>query len=348
MSKLTNIRPGSKPVRGIGIAENIFSGVSTLNELEQYGLVRPTRNESVKQSELLLDDTIHHAFNVRQLVQRRFDVGRRTRAARFADYIQDVITGNRLGGMPPVTLYCSDKAELRGEALFLPPRSVLVNIDGETQTEARFILRDRLPDSGDWTLPVTIYHGITEQHAAQILHDVNRYAFPIKENAVAALNSEGNITRLIATVLAENNLPMSRLNRHKMRPVKSRNELTSYRSLINGSIGSVLGVSELHRVNRSIGQINNGSEASVIAPAKPFLQHMLKLIDTDLSIGETAPPLCALFGAIAHDYDKLLTVDEWHQAVKAYTESKPTTRGIAACRQKQDAALSVLGLVRKA
>ena len=190
---------GGNPLSGTFVSTGLCSVVSSLNQLEQYGLYRPTRNFYAKAKELVQDDMFRQAHDLRETVQRRFDYSRRKRAVNYADYIEAVYTGTRLGGVPPITLFCPGDCvwtEERRE-LILPYRSALVNIDGETQTEARFLLRDRLPESGDWTLRAEVYHGITQRHASQILHDFNRYAHPIKESVVAALHSEGNLTKLI-------------------------------------------------------------------------------------------------------------------------------------------------------
>src|SRR5215510_10403251 len=149
MSKLTEIRSGGKALPGIRIAENLCSIVTTLNQLEDYGLSRPTTNAFAKAKDLQGNDLFQRAHSLREIVQRRFDKSRQERARDYALYIEQIISGQRLGGVPPITLFCSEPCQYVEETntLFLPYRSVLVNIDGETQTEARFILRGQLPES---------------------------------------------------------------------------------------------------------------------------------------------------------------------------------------------------------
>lgn len=349
--KLTDIRQGSKPLEGIPLAEDhIFLARSTLNQLEQYGLVRPTYNEGLKARDLRDNDAYQLSHTVRGMIQRRFDRSRRARALVYADYIYSVYAAERLGGVPPITLFCSEQARYSDKqcALLLPARSALVNIDGETQTEARFILRDRFAESGDWTFGALLYHGITEEHAGQILHDANRYATPIGEAVVAPLNTEGNITQLIATVLKESNIPIGALNRYKPKPTKSREEITSFRTLIHGVVGALGGFEVLHKITKQISVMNNGrNDPASVEAARPFLKHVLTLISEDGAVGSSSPVIYGLFGAVFHDYGKLLTIDEWRNAAAAYTALKTDTRGLICSRLKQDAALRSLGLERQ-
>src|SRR5262245_41076015 len=101
---LVKTRPGTKAFEGIEIADNQASIVTTLNELEQYGLIRPTLNESARKRDLASNDALFAGHALRETVQRRFDAARKRRAVVYSWYIQAVSTGDRLGGIPPVTL----------------------------------------------------------------------------------------------------------------------------------------------------------------------------------------------------------------------------------------------------
>ena len=347
MSKLTEIRTGGKTIEGIRIAENLCSVATSLNQLEQYGLTRPTVNASAKAKDLKSDDLFARAHNLREIVQRRFDKSRKERAEDYNEYIDAIMAGKRLGGVPPVTLFCSEPCEYLSDhkKLILPYRSVLVNMDGETQTEARFILRDRIPESGDWSMAAQIYHGITEQHASQILHDFNRYAHPIKETVVAALNSEGHITKMIQTMLDEKDFTSSDINRHTPKPNLKKGQLVSYRGLISGVVGAVAGLKGLQSMAKEIGLINNGNGSTImVEAARPFLNHALDLIRKDNSVGLTPPVVFGIYGAIAHDFNILVTLEQWHAGIATYEHCQTPERGNKGALKKQEAVLNLLGL----
>jgi hypothetical protein len=345
MTKLTEIRSGGKGLPAIKISDNLCSTVSTLNQLEDYGLNRPTTNAFAKAKELKNDDLFTQAHKLREIVQRRFDKSRQDRAKTYADYLEAIMSGKRLGGVPPITLFCSGKCEYNEgtTTIFLPYRSVLINIDGETQTEARFILRDRVPESGDWTLGAQIYHGISEQHSSQILHDVNRYAHPIKETVVAALNSEGNITKLIDLILEERHIPHFQLNRHGQKPKTKKGEICSYRSLISAVVGAAGGFQGLQTMGREIGLLNNGGGAMVNV-SRPFVEYVIDLIQQDPTIGTSAPALFGLYGAVSRDFGKFVTAQEWHLGAHVHSTFKSGERGKTAMLSKQAAVLASIGV----
>ena len=346
MSKLTEIRSGGNPLEAIRTSEYLCSAVTSLNQLENYGLVRPTTNASARAKELKNDDQLAQAHNLRETVQRRFDKSRRERAKSYSAYLDQIMLSERLGGVPPITLYCSSKCEYDNESktLFLPYRVTLINVDGETQTEARFMLRDRTPVSGDWSLSAQIYHGITEAHASQILHDFNRYAHPIREGVVAALNKEGHITRLIEEVMGENDILPVRLNRFGPKPNLKKGEIAAYRCLISAVVGAVAGLSGLDDVSKEIGLLNNGEGAAMVGAAKPFLVHLTELLKRDNSVGTTAMPVYGICGGIHHDFGKLVTLGEWHEAASAYLNCRTGKKGKTAMLEKRDAVLKALGL----
>lgn len=346
MIKLTETRAGGNLLSALKVADNLCSVVTSLNQLEQYGLVRPTKNASAKARELKDDDLFARAHSLREAVQRRFDVSRRRRAVEYRSYIEKIIVNQRLGGVPPVTLYCPHFCEYLTDqtALVLPYRSVLVNVDGETQTEARFLLREELPESGDWNMSAEIYHGITEQHASQILHDFNRYAHPIKESMVAALNSEGNLTRVIENILQERGLRAEQFSRFGPTPNVKKGQLCTYRSLISAVVGAVGGFKGLQTPGKEIALLNNGGDGRMVEIAKPFIEHVLNLIDRDAKIGTNPSPVFGLFGAIYHEHQKLVNDQEW--VIGAYTYQQTPGKGKAAVIKKWDAVLNQLGLIR--
>ena len=195
----------SSTINGFSVTSRKFQGVSTLNQLRQYGLERPSMLEKRTTKELASDGAaISDSKALRDRVQRRFGKPRLDRAERYSSYIEQT-EGEALamGGSPAVTLFAStpfDTGEGMGYAsdgwcdLQVPYGTTLVAIDGETQTEARFILAERLPESAEWPVAITVYHGVSEDFARQILHDYNRYAHPVAERETSSFNKRGPIT----------------------------------------------------------------------------------------------------------------------------------------------------------
>src|SRR4029077_6881837 len=131
MNKLTSIMAGGNPLNGTFVSPGLCSIFSSLNQLEQYGLCCPTTNAFAKAKEIYQDEIFKQAHDLRETFQRRFDKSRRERAQKYADYIEAVYTGNRLGGVPPITIYCPSDCHWIEDrrTLVLPYRSALVNID---------------------------------------------------------------------------------------------------------------------------------------------------------------------------------------------------------------------------
>ena len=343
---LVKTRPGTKAFEGIEVADNQASIVTTINELEQFGLIRPTLNEGAKKRDLQSNDALFAGHALRETVQRRFDAQRKKRALVYSWYIEAVSTDCRLGGIPPITLFCPNECTAQDGKLYLPSRSTIVNIDGETQTEARFILRDRVAESGDWTIPAILYHGITEEHASQILHDINRYAMPIKEGAVASLNSEGSMTRMIKESCRAIGIdPNSALNRHGARPLKVLGHITSYKIAIHAVVGAVYGLKGLRKIAFNVTKLNNGSE-EVINGGSEFIRQFIKLVNENPPVRKVDAKVCALIAAIHHDFSRTLSAEEWLQADNIYRSTPSEIRGLHAAQPKEDAVLAMLGLKR--
>ena len=209
-----------EPLLGTSVTSTKFQGVSTLSELHhKFGLERPSKLERRTQAELKNDpEMVQKSKRLRDAVQRRFNKQRMERAGRYADYIEQVENGARVpGGTPAITIYAdcgSVPFDSDDEGLKISRGTPMIVIDGETQTEARFLLAedDRLPESIDWPVAVTVYHGVSEEFARQILHDYNRYAHPVTERQTSKFNSKGPITRAARLALAKSGIKLEQIN----------------------------------------------------------------------------------------------------------------------------------------
>ena len=163
-----------EPLLGIAVTSTKFQGVSTLSELHhKFGLERPSKLERRTQAELKNDpEMLQKSKRLRDAVQRRFNKPRMERAGRYADYIEQVENGAQGSwrhacdhGLCRLRERPVRHATMKGSKI--SRGTPLIVIDGETQTEARFLLAedDRLPESFDWPVAVTVYHGVSEEFA---------------------------------------------------------------------------------------------------------------------------------------------------------------------------------------
>jgi hypothetical protein len=192
---------------GSPVTNTKFQATSSLNQLEAFGLHRPTKAQSLTKAMAKAEPKLASVKSKHDAVQRPFDAPRKRRAVAYSGYIENVECQGLIGGVPAITLWHENQLDLddEGNAL-IPYSSVLVAIDGETQTEARYILRERAPETGDNPIAVTLYHGISVEQARQIVHDYNHYATPISEARASSFNSRGPLSEVADAALDANNV----------------------------------------------------------------------------------------------------------------------------------------------
>lgn len=343
-SYMQNRRRGGKLLQCLQVTDNIAIGVSTLDELETYGLKRPTLVEDAKKKDLSGDTALAAAHVVREAVQRRFDSPRRKRAEAYGTYLAGLITGSVHGAVPPITLYCPTSGAPTDGGLLLPHSSPLVTLDGETQTEARFALRETEPASGEVSVMFVLYHGINQQHAGNIMHDFNVFAHPVAETKVSALNHNGALTSIVVEAIQELNVHTDRIQRH--RPTPNKNQVASYQCLIAGAAGAVLGRTLTGSLNANVQRLNTQLNGVDRGAVKPFVVHALKLAIDNPAIGRSKPNIWALAGGLYHDLAKLLTASEWQTMEAAFNTTKPArgTGNVGAV--KRQAAFHAIGITQ--
>lgn len=325
MSNRTNvayIQPTGNMVTGVSVSDNMLLGVSTLNQLEQFGLIRPSLVESATIRQMKADKHLAATNTIREQVQRRFDKHRVKRAEDYSFYIDGVSNGTLMGGTPPLTLYCPMDGVIMQNGVLLKYGAPIVNLDGETQTEARFMRRDRAPDTGDELISVVLYHGIDPHHAGNIMHDFNRYAHPVAERVVASLNHNGSVSRAVNLAISEANIQSELINRHGSN-VKRRH-ITSFSRLVAGAIGAATGGNALKRgaIPRLTAQYNHGNTSIQVDVAKDFLVGALRLAASDKTIGKSPDAVWALAGAFSTLRGRLITQAEFAAATAAFGSVK--------------------------
>jgi len=309
-------------LNGVAVSDNLIVGVSTLNQLEQYGLIRPTVVENATIKAMKGDKRLAGAFVVRDQVQRRFDKARVKRADAYSYYIDGIGNGSLNGGAPPITLFCPLAGDITDTGVMLPYGVAIVNIDGETQTEARFLRRERNPATGDEVFPFMLYHGISTIHAGNIMHDMNRFAHPVAEKVVASLNSNGSLTKTVNAALSAANIDLSKVNRHSAN-VKAKH-VTSFGRLIAGALGVATGANALKRggIPRLTAQYNSGSSVIDSNACQPFLVAALNMANGNKLVGKAPDVVWALAGAVYAESNRILTIAEFQSAANVYLNTR--------------------------
>ena len=220
-------------LRGLSVAEHKFQAVSTLDEIEAFGLKRPTdlvaltkRDGDKKQLEMK---------GIREAVQRTFQGPRKKRAEIYSAYIESIECEQQVGGTPAITLWLKEPGEVAADGLVIPYKSVLIAVDGETQTEARFLLAERRPETRSNPIAITLYHGVSEAFGQQILHDYNRYGKSISESQLGAFNSTGPLSTAINQALADAGVDQTLVNRNGPKPTKKH--LFSHNQMMHAVVG---------------------------------------------------------------------------------------------------------------
>lgn len=205
------------PITGNPVSQNKFQGVAHLDQLEAYGLKRPSSVEVAKATDgphVLAAKEMHDRMN------RRFDSSRVHRAVDYRDYIFGVEHQGQMGGTPAITLWYPKVLETTPEGIIVPYNQPLTAIDGETQTEARYMLRDGIragkigrvllrqdevrdavQESGTTNFAITIYHGVDSNWAQQVLKDYNAEAHPIDPRKATTFDHVGPLSSAINSAI---------------------------------------------------------------------------------------------------------------------------------------------------
>ncbi len=325
------------PLKGISVSATKFQGVTTLNQLESFGLSRPSSLEHAKARDMKRDHKLATAVSIREEIQRRFDKPRVNRARCFARYIESVDLDGKPGGTPAITLWVEHAmdSDQCGE-LLIPYGANIVVIDGETQTEARFMLRDdddfACTDSGDVPVAVTVYHDVSEEFARQILHDHNSYGVRVSEKQLAAQNSEGPLTKAAIEIFAAADIPLEKVNRYGNVP--RRKEILAQNEVMYSVIGYVLKESALEKDGGTyLSTMNNATMSEPInGDTVADLSRLVRIAANSLDARKAALPVWQVAGVLTARGHKSSEMN-WTAGQAAYRSErqiKPRLRAIAA------------------
>jgi hypothetical protein len=332
----TKIHTSGNFLAGVSVTTTQFVGVTSLDELKQYGLLRPTLVEDARQRDMKGDADLFDAYQLRGAVNRRFDKPRRKRAVDYAGYIAGVAAGRLTGSTPHLTLFCPQFGAVCEGGLRLPYNVPIVLIDGETQGEARFLLRDQDRESGKLSIPFVLHHGISAAEASSIMHDYNHYAHPVAEHTIAAMNAQGSITIAVNMAIQGAGISLDQIERHS--PFKpGKDKITGFGRLMAGSAGFAVGrdVIKGGGIGRAIDRYNNGGKGIDVQAVQPFLVEMLHRAKADRAIGSAVDGLWAVAGIVTAERARVITAQEWSAAAQAFG---------AQGRDKGQRALAAIGL----
>lgn len=207
-------------------------GVTTLNQIESYGLPEPLRVKNARKADVDLNPRLLQARAIHS--NREFTADRVRRAEIYAKYIENVTRGVQPGGVPAITLWCPNTLEFvpSTQTMLVPYDQLFCAIDGQTQTQARFFLRAQHPETGNWPFAVTVYHGTTLETANQILHDYNRYASPVTVKEAAAFNHVGTLSKAAAEALTRALVRAEQVNSRSAVPALRKEHLVSRQQVL--------------------------------------------------------------------------------------------------------------------
>lgn len=309
-------------IAGIPVSDVKLQGVTTLNQAEAYGLIRPSYLERLTQAQAKQDAKARAAEALRKEVQRPFDKARRDNAEIYAEYIRVGGEQGDHGGVPAITLFIPPEAQgsMFDNGVEIPYNQAIVALDGETQTEARFILRDQEPESGNWPVAVTVYVGITYKQAAQIVHDYNTYANPIPESKIGVLNADGPMSVAAHKLYSDAGIRQEEISRFSAKPSKKE-------KVANAQVMAAIGgyampmkalAANINRtfkaLNRPVGAKNINGAADNLAP----------FVGAHLNVSRTAPPaVWQVAGALVAEKKRTANQINWAEGIAAYEATKP-------------------------
>ena len=324
-----------KVLQGQTVNDHKFQGVTTLNQISDYGLMRPTLVEKVNLKTGDPGEKIKR--QVHNDVQRRFDPARIKRAAEYSIYIESVELDGSTGGTPAITIYHQDKLSETEGGVVIPYSAILTAIDGETQTEARFMLRDgyknpktgveitSIPTSGDTQIAITLYHGIPYEAAKQILHDYNSYAKPVTEAQMYKFNNNGKLTIALNAASKLSGLADKHFNRKGAKATKTTK--VADKQLLNCVAGYVLNGSGLSKTAAPYFKVMNTPQAADVPQVCiDGVAEFIRNAASNPTMGQANASVWQVAGVLLASGRKPETIN-WAKGVQAYEATMIAGRG---------------------
>jgi hypothetical protein len=119
------------------------------------------------------------------------------------------------------------------------------------------------------------------------MHDFNRYAHPIAEAGVAALNANGVLTTIIQDAIQRAG--------HSHQPDRTleaaapqKGEIASHQGIMAGAVGALVGEQVRKSYGRQVALLNEHRNGHDIAKAETFMRHALSLCERNEAVGKTS------------------------------------------------------------
>ena len=315
-----------KSLQAIEVTPHEAVGTVSLNELEHFGVKSPAEMAKMSLAKADKDDIPFKELRI--TVQRTWDKTRMARADLYKQYQRHLQDGTIYGATPPVTIYVDQPGKSHADGtLVFSYTALAIAIDGETQLEARFRLRDDLPETGDNPFAVTIHHGIPEAHAIQILHDYNRYAHPIPESKLGPKNSTGGMSQTIADGVAQSLVLQTLEDLNRSGNTGTKKFKASYRQAMSFVTGYAVGSEALKRnATTWFDALNSPGAPPVNGSCAPDLGAMFDITATDPRVSLAAPIVWQVAGVLGSEGRKPQSL-KWEDGFKTYEATAPKTLG---------------------
>lgn len=309
-----------KLLRGVVVNDHKFQGVTTLAQITDYGLSRPSFVEKAKKKSS--DKKLIDAKEMHDNVQRRFDKARINRAKTYRAYIENVEVNGHIGGTPAITLWNPNILEVHKEGIIIPYGAILVAIDGETQTEARYLMAEDLPKTANTPFAITLYHGISFDHAQQILHDYNVNSHPVNPKLAATMNHQGPLSLAVDEVLSRSGAKDDEISRHGQKATKKKPVV--YSQLLYFFLGHQMNSQALNKsCAQHIKKLNSPTSPKVpgaaIEAAVQYVTEVLTKFHDEVNMEDNIHAICPPFmwqvaGAIVAS-GHVPTENQWKEAL---------------------------------
>jgi hypothetical protein len=218
-----------------------FQGFGALNQLELMGFLQPSILEKVKLKDIANDPGATKNKMLRDSIQRPFDSERRKNSISYRDFLIRTEVHGDMGNVPAITLYTPQAIEDDGR-LIVPFRAPLIAVDGETQSEARFLMRGQHPETGDLQFKITVFANESTEYAKIILCNYNDNGTKVKKNIVKSVDPRGHINHGIQAAcgqaLLDHDVVISRFG------LGGRYKIAGLRQCQAGMVGAALGTNE--------------------------------------------------------------------------------------------------------
>jgi hypothetical protein len=320
---MASIRTKGKTLSAIPVDDNKAVGTVSLNELEHFGIKSPAFMAKTSEKQLEKQDLPFK--KLRQIVQRVWDKSRHTRADLYKVYIGRLYDSTVLGDTPPITLYVPELGTPGDQVIEFAYNAPVIAIDGETQLEARFRLRDENEETGDMPFAVTMHHGISEDHAMKILHDYNHYAKPIPESKLGTKNIDGPMSIAIHDAIKQAGMAQSDLN--LTGSIANKKTIAAFNQAMAFIAGYAAGPMALKRTATSwYSGLNSAGNAAINGTCVPSLSDLFVTASKRKEIGSAQPMLWQVAGVLAGEGHKPSTVN-WDAALQTYVATSPKQAG---------------------